>query len=389
MLFCLLLLSDAYWMGVIMMEYPIRVLQVVTTMNRGGLETMLMNYYRNINHEKVQFDFLVHREEDSDYDQEILSLCGKIYHISKLNPLSSQYRADLDDFFREHQDYKIVHSHLDCMAGIPLKYAKSNGVPVCIAHSHNSNQTKDIKYLLKIYYKKKIKEYADYLFACSQEAGEWMFNTNDFKVLNNAIDAKKYSFNAVIRKDKRKEFNIFDDSIMIGHVGRFFPQKNHSFLIDIFNDFHSINPNSYLMLIGEGDLKASIIEKVKELHLEDYVIFTGLRSDVNELLQAMDVFLFPSLYEGLPVSIVEAQAAGLPCLISDKVPIECKKTDLVYQINLNDPVDVWADKVNELSHIQRRDTYEDIKNAGFDIIENAKWLENFYLDMYKKAIGEE
>lgn len=372
-----------------MMEYPIRVLQVVTTMNRGGLETMLMNYYRNINHEKVQFDFLVHREEDSDYDQEILSLCGKIYHISKLNPLSSQYRADLDDFFREHQDYKIVHSHLDCMAGIPLKYAKSNGVPVCIAHSHNSNQTKDIKYLLKIYYKKKIKEYADYLFACSQEAGEWMFNTNDFKVLNNAIDAKKYSFNAVIRKDKRKEFNIFDDSIMIGHVGRFFPQKNHSFLIDIFNDFHSINPNSYLMLIGEGDLKASIIEKVKELHLEDYVIFTGLRSDVNELLQAMDVFLFPSLYEGLPVSIVEAQAAGLPCLISDKVPIECKKTDLVYQINLNDPVDVWADKVNELSHIQRRDTYEDIKNAGFDIIENAKWLENFYLDMYKKAIGEE
>lgn len=371
------------------MKNPIRVLQVVTYMGRGGLETMLMNYYRYINHDRVQFDFLVHRDFEADYDNEIKSMGGNIYHVSKLNPLSKQYKSELDNFFKEHQEYKIVHSHLDCMAGIPLKYAKKNNVSLCIAHSHNSNQTKDIKYLLKLHYKKNINKYADYLFACSQEAGKWMFNTNDFKVLNNAIDAKKYSFNAEIRDVRRKEFNISSDSIVIGHVGRFFPQKNHEFIIDIFNEFHSNNPNSYLMLVGEGDLKESIIEKVKELNLEDYVIFTGLRSDVNELLQAMDLFLFPSLYEGLPVSIVEAQSAGLPCLISDKVPIECKKTDLVYQLNLDDSVDVWADKVNELSHIERRDTYEDIKNSGFDIVENAKWLENFYLDMYKKAVGEE
>lgn len=376
-------------MGGIIMKYPIRVLQVVTYMGRGGLETMLMNYYRHIDHSKVQFDFLTHREFDGDYDKEIKELGGNVYHLSNLNPLSTSYKKSLNDFFENHPEYKIVHSHLDCMAGIPLKYAKLNNVPLRIAHAHNSNQTKDLKYPLKLFYKRNIKKNANYLFACGDEAGKWMFNTDNFKVLNNAIDAKDYTFNMNIRNDKRKEFGISDDSIMVGHVGRFFPQKNHEFLIDIFNQFHKDHLNSYLMLVGEGELKTSIQDKVNTLGLEDYVIFTGLRSDVNELLQAMDVFLFPSLYEGLPVSIVEAQAAGLPCLISDKVPIECKKTDLVYQLSLEDSVNTWADKIYELSHITRRDTYEEIKESGFDIVENAKWLENFYISLYKKALGEE
>ena len=376
-------------MGVLIMKYPIRVLQVVTYMGRGGLETMLMNYYRHIDYSKVQFDFLTHREFDGDYDKEIKELGGNVYHLSNLNPLSIDYKTSLNDFFENHPEYKIVHSHLDCMAGIPLKYAKLNNVPIRIAHAHNSNQTKDLKYPLKLFYKRNIKKNANYLFACGDEAGKWMFNTDNFKVLNNAIDAKDYAFNMNIRNDKRKEFGISDDSILVGHVGRFFPQKNHEFLIDIFNQFHKDYPNSYLMLVGEGELKTSIQDKVKILGLEDYVIFTGLRSDVNELLQAMDVFLFPSLYEGLPVSIIEAQASGLPCLISDKVPIECKKTDLVYQLNLEDSVNIWSDKVYELSLITRRDTYEEIKESGFDIVENAKWLENFYIDLYKIALGED
>lgn len=376
-------------MGVLIMKYPIRVLQVVTYMGRGGLETMLMNYYRHIDHSKVQFDFLTHREFDGDYDKEIKDLGGNVYHLSNLNPLSTSYKKSLNDFFENHPEYKIVHSHLDCMAGIPLKYAKLNNVPIRIAHAHNSNQTKDLKYPLKLFYKRNIKKNANYLFACGDEAGKWMFNTNNFKVLNNAINARDYTFNINIRNDKRKEFGISENSILIGHVGRFFPQKNHEFLIDIFNQFHKDYPNSYLMLVGEGELKTSIQDKVKILGLEDYVIFTGLRSDVKELLQAMDVFLFPSLYEGLPVSIIEAQAAGLPCLISDKVPIECKKTDLVYQLSLEDSLNVWSDKIYDLSYITRRDTYEEIKQSGFDIVENAKWLENFYVDLYKKALGEE
>lgn len=376
-------------MGGLIMKYPIRVLQVVTYMGRGGLETMLMNYYRHIDHSKVQFDFLTHREFDGDYDKEIKDLGGNVYHLSNLNPLSTSYKKSLNNFFKNHPEYKIIHSHLDCMAGIPLKYAKLNNVPLRIAHAHNSNQTKDLKYPLKLFYKRNIKKNANYLFACGDEAGKWMFNTDNFKVLNNAINARDYTFNISIRNDKRKEFGISDDSILIGHVGRFFPQKNHEFLIDIFNQFHKFHPNSYLMLVGEGELKASIKDKVRTLGLEDYVIFTGLRSDVNELLQAMDIFLFPSLYEGLPVSIIEAQAAGLPCLISDKVPIECKKTDLVYQLSLEDSVNTWADKIYELSYITRRDTYEEIKQSGFDIVENAKWLENFYIELYKKALGEE
>lgn len=371
------------------MKYPIRILHIVTTMNRGGLETMLMNYYRHIDRSKVQFDFLVHRDFEADYDKEIKELGGNVYHLSNLNPLSTSYKKSLNDFFKYHSEYKIVHSHLDCMAGIPLKYAKLNNVPLRIAHAHNSNQTKDLKYPLKLFYKRKIKKNANYLFACGDEAGKWMFNTDNFKVLNNAINVKDYTFNLIIRNDKRKEFGISDDSILVGHVGRFFPQKNHEFLIDIFNQFHKDHPNSYLILVGEGELKTSIQDKVRTLGLEDYVIFTGLRSDVNELLQAMDVFLFPSLYEGLPVSIIEAQAAGLPCLISDKVPIECKKTDLVYQLSLEDSVNTWSDKIHELSHIIRRDTYEEIKQSGFDIVENAKWLENFYIELYKKVFGEE
>ena len=371
------------------MRYPIRILQVVTTMNRGGLETMLMNYYRYINRSKVQFDFLVHRDFEADYDKEIVSLGGQIFHLSKLNPISSLYKKELDEFFNSHQEYKVVHSHLDCMSGTPLKEAKKCHVPYRIAHAHSSNQTKDMKYPLKLIFKRNITKNANYLFACGEQAGKWMFNTENFKVLNNAIDAKVYSFNSIARDSIREEFHIPNDSFVIGHVGRFMNPKNHTFIIDIFNQFHKDHPNSYLMLVGEGELTISIQDKVKALGLEDNVIFTGLRSDVNELLQAMDVFLFPSLYEGLPVSIIEAQAAGLPCLISNKVPIECKKTDLVYQLNLEDSVNVWSNKIYELSHITRRDTYEEIKQSGFDIVENAKWLENFYIDLYKKALEEE
>ena len=375
-------------MGGIIMKYPIRVLQVVTYMGRGGLETMLMNYYRHMDHNKVQFDFLTHRQFEANYDQEIKKMGGTIYRSNPLNPFSKTYKGSLNEFFLNHPEYKIVHSHLDCMAGIPLKIAKKNNVPIRIAHAHNSNQTKDMKYPLKILFKRNITKNANYLFACGNEAGKWMFQTDNFKVLNNAIDARNYIFSQEIRNTKREEFQISKDALVIGHVGRFFPQKNHLFIIDIFNQFHKDHPNSYLMLVGEGDLKEQIQDKVKSLDLQDYVIFTGLRSDVNELLQTMDVFLFPSLYEGLPVSIIEAQAAGLPCLISDKVPIECKKTDLVYQLNLTDSVKKWADKVDEISHRERRNTYEEIKNAGFDIVENAQWLENFYIDLYKKATGE-
>lgn len=366
---------------------PIRVLQVVTYMGRGGLETMLMNYYRNINRDKVQFDFLVHRDFEADYDQEILNLGGKIYRLSRLNPFSKKYLNQLDQFFKVHPKYEIVHSHLDCMAGIPLKYAKKNGVPIRIAHAHSSNQTKDKKYLLKLMFKRNIKKNATDLFACAQDAGLWMFGYDQFHVMNNAIDTKVYIANKQTGNEVRQELKIPEDAFVVGHVGRFAPPKNHKFIIRVFAEVLKEKKNAFLLLVGDGDLRGETEALTVELEIQENVIFAGMRSDVNRMLQAMDVFLFPSIYEGLPLSIIEAQAAGLPCLISDKVPIECRKTDLVSQLSLNDSLNVWKDAVIDARKILKKDTFREISDAGFDICQNAKWLEDFYLQKYQE-VGE-
>lgn len=361
---------------------PIRVLHVVTYMGRGGLETMLMNYYRKIDKDKIQFDFLVHRDFKADYDQEILSLGGKIYRLPTLNPVSKTYQDKLNLFFKLHREYKIVHSHLDCMSAIPLKAAKNNGIPICIAHAHNSNQTKDKKYFLKMLYKRSIPKYSDFLFACGEEAGKWMFGGKKFFVLNNAIDAAAYIYDKNKRGKIRKAFRVDQTTLIIGHVGRFAPQKNHMMLIEIYNTIKKKVPNSKLLLVGIGDLMDKIKSEVACRGLQDNVIFAGVRSDVPELLQAMDVFIFPSINEGLPVSIIEAQAAGLPCVISDGVPLECKKTDLIYQQRLKDSVDKWADAALKAAKIERRNTFDEIVRSGFDVSYEAKKLEKFYQDCY-------
>lgn len=363
---------------------PIRVLHVVTYMGRGGLETMIMNYYRHIDRNKVQFDFLVHRDFEADYDQEILQMGGRIYHLPQLNPIGKEYLQKLDTFFLEHSEYKIIHSHLDCMAGIPLKYAKRHHVPARIAHAHSSNQTKDKKYVLKLWYKRNITHYATHLFACAELAGKWMFGTEKFKVLNNAIDSKKYEYNLKIAENMRSVFAIPKDAFVIGHVGRFAPPKNHKFLVEIFKRLCEKEENSRLILVGDGDLRANTEALVCELGIKEKVIFAGVCSNVNEILQAMDVFVFPSIYEGLPVSIIEAQAAGLPCFISDRVPIECKKTDLVQQISLDMEIDEWVEKILNIRYQPRKKNSEKIKGAGFDIVNNAKRLEDFYIALQNK-----
>lgn len=358
----------------------VRVLHVVTDMRRGGLETMLMNYYRKIDRNKVQFDFLEHRQEESDYDREIKKMGGKIHRIPRLNPFSIHYKSALYEFFKDHPEYQIVHVHQDCLSSIILKAAQKCGVKVRIAHSHSSNQDKNLKYLLKLYYMKKIPQYATQLFACSEEAGKWMFCGADFDVLNNAIDAKRYIYSSEVRAKRRKEFGIEEDTIVVGHVGRFWYPKNHMFLLDIFQKIAD-KTDAKLLLVGDGRLRADIEKKIQQLHLEDKVILTGVRNDVAELLQAMDVFVFPSIYEGLPVTIIEAQAAGLSCLISDKVPIECKKTDLVTQIDLDKPAEHWAENAIQVSETERKDMYEEIEKSGYDIEKKAEELVDFYLKM--------
>lgn len=355
----------------------IRVLQIVTYMGRGGLETMIMNYYRNIDRNKVQFDFLVHRQEEADYDKEIVALGGKIYHMPMLNPFSKSYFNALDSFFKEHK-YDIVHCHLDCMSAYPLKIAQKNGVRVRIAHSHNKSQDKNLKYPIKLYSKRLIPKYATHLLSCGKEAGDWMFNGKPYTILNNAIDAQSYRFDKQIREEMREQLGFNQEDFVIGHVGRFNPQKNHNFIIDVFNFVHKKNTAAKLVLVGTGDGQKAIKEKVESLALSDSVLFLGNRTDVNKILQAMDVFLFPSLYEGLPLSIIEAQAAGLPCVISDNVPPECIVTDLIEAASLDDALAKWEIVITSQKSVKRKATYELIKKSGFDVKSNVLVLEKMY-----------
>lgn len=362
------------------MTTPLRVLQVVTYMGRGGLETMIMNYYRRMDRSLVQFDFLVHRDFRADYDDEIEALGGRIFRIPRLVPWSGSYKKALDTFFKTHPEYKIVHVHQDCLSGVILKAAKQNGIPVRIAHSHSSSQDKNLKYLIKLYYKRQIPRNATKLFACGKEAGDWMFRGASYRVINNAVDTAKYTYSPEMRNQMRKQLGIRPDAPVIGHVGRFDAVKNHTFLLDCFLQIRKQRDDAILLLVGDGGLRQQIQEKAMACGLADSVIFTGLRRDVPELMQAMDVFVFPSLYEGIPLTLIEAQAAGLPCLVSDGVPRECAKTDLVVRCKLKDGASIWTEKILQMLHIARRDTGAQIAQAGYDLKENAMWLQNFYLE---------
>lgn len=363
---------------------PIRILHVVTYMGRGGLETMIMNYYRHMDRERVQFDFLTHRDFRADYDDEIESLGGKIYHIPRLVPWSRNYHKALNIFFEEHPEYKIVHVHQDCLSSVILKVAKKHGVTVRIAHSHSSSQDKDLKYVIKLLYRKQISKYATQLFACGKEAGDWMFCGAPYRIINNAIDTQLYTYDKKKRERVRKQFHIAEDVFVIGHVGRFNAVKNHVFLIDVFARIREIKRDTILLLVGDGDLHKDIENRVNELGLSGSVIFTGVRSDVYAMLQAMDCFVFPSLYEGVPVTLIEAQASGLPCFVSDGVPMECDKTGLVKQTSLSTSIDGWVKKILKCVNTDRRDTHNEIVESGYDIVANACWLQEYYLDQWEK-----
>lgn len=362
---------------------PFRVLHVVTHMNRGGLETMIMNYYRNIDRNIIQFDFLTHRpeEEKKDYDAEIESLGGRIFHIQRLNPFSISYKRQLKQFFLKHPEYKIVHVHQDCMSGVILKIAKKCGIPVRIAHCHSSNQDKNLYYPLKLLLKKNISKYATALFACGEKAGRWMFGKKaKFSVLPNAIRCNDYRFDKNKRTAIRKQLGIDNGALVVGLVARFSKVKNHPFLVDMFEELNKREPDSFLVLVGDGETRKTVVDYVKNKNLSSRVLFLGIRTDIPDLLQSFDFFVMPSLYEGLPVSIIEAQASGLMCFISDKVPIDCNLTGKVKQLKISDTPLLWANEVLKNKNYERVSNYENIKNEGFDIVNNSLVLTNYYLN---------
>ncbi len=368
----------------------VKVLYFVDRMLKGGIQSLVIEIVKNINKEKVQIDFLL-LDDGKEYELEntLKDLGCKIYKLNGIwinTPLDFlKYKKALDKFFKVHNDYDVVHMHSSSKNYMVLKKAKKYGIPVRIAHSHNIDfQTKNpikkfIGNILKIY----LKKYSTDYFACSKIAGEWLFgkkivNSDKFHVIHNAIDYDKFKFSEEKRNEIRKKFDIKDDELVIGHVGRFSEQKNHEFLIDIFNEIYKKNNNYKLLLIGTGDKEALIKEKVKNLNLEKRVIFLGFKEEVSDYYNAMDLFVFPSKFEGLGITLIEAQANGLTCFTSkDVVPAEVKLSSNLYFIELSKTAEEWAEEVLG-KYISRINTFEDFKNNKYFIEDTVKLLEDFY-----------
>ncbi len=371
-----------------MAKKPIRVLQVFARMDRGGSETMIMNYYRNIDKEKVQFDFVVHTDDVCAFDKEIENLGGRIFHLPRYTLKNHfQYIKLWKDLLKSHPEYKIIHGHYFSISAIYFFIAKKFDT-IKIAHSHIAIRKKDIKSLLLKLFTLPVRYLTDYYFACSIIAGEWLYGKNkkikkDLIIHKNSINTELFKYNESYRREIRAELNI-DHKFVLGHVGRFNSQKNHNFLIDIFKAILEKEKNSILLLVGEGELRASIEKKVSMLGIEANVLFLGSRSDVHKIIQAIDVFIFPSFYEGLPVTVIEAQTSGLKCFISNTISNEVKITDVVDFLSINKSADYWADRILEYANgYQRTDKLIEVKNAGYDIFESAKWLQDFYLKALK------
>lgn len=366
------------------MQNITRVLHVVHGMDCGGAENLIMNLYRAIDRNKIQFDFLVHTDKDCFFDKEIEGLGGHIYKVPYYNGINIfSYKTALNRFFDQHNEIDIVHGHLGSCAGIYLDVARKHGV-YAIAHSHNTTPKQlSLKNIVYRFGNLKTRKVADYYFGCSLNAGidrfgKQIVDGQNYKMLKNAIDAKKYSFSAKTRIEVREELGISEHDFVVGNVARFNTQKNHTFLLKIFSEIVKIEPNTKLVLVGDGNLKADILAEAKTLGINERVILTGLRNDVNRIMQAMDCFVLPSLYEGLPLVMVEAQAADLPCFISNMVPCDCIILDSVEVISLSQSAKEWAERIVATKGYQRTSTLEEIQRAGFDIDYSVDWLENFY-----------
>lgn len=364
------------------MEAPVRILQIVTNMSYGGLENFIMNNYRNIDRTRVQFDFLTHFEGHQDYEEEIEQLGGKIYRIKKFNPLNKAYINELNGFFASHNEYKVIHCHMNCLSGTILKAAKDNGVPVRIAHAHTVIPKKMNKeYILKSMLKKSIPMYATDMFACGENAGKFVFGNSNYKIISNSINTEQYIYSSE-RSEKQKSLLGLDGCFVVGHVGMFREEKNHAYLLELIKYMTGQDDNVRLLSVGNGPLFEDIKKEAVAMGIADKIVFTGGRSDVADLMQAMDVFVLPSLFEGFPLTLVEAQAAGLPCITSDNVPEECKLTDKYVRLSLDDPMEKWIKTIYSFKNTERKNNRSVIENAGFDIVTNAKKLEDFYVGKY-------
>ena len=365
----------------------IRILHVIGAMDRGGAESMIMNFYRKIDRSKYCFDFLVHEERECDFDKEIRELGGNIYSIPRYKIYNySIYIKEVKIFFAAHHDYDIVHGHICSCINIYSSIAKSYGIKT-IAHSHSANFGFSLDTIFTNVVSFRTKFIDDYFIGCSKRAGldrygSKIVESNRFDVLCNGIDVTKYHFDEKKRNELRAKLGI-EDKLVIGHVGRFTYAKNHEFLIQVFNELQKIRPDSVLLLFGRGELEEDVKKQVQELHIENKVQFMGVVSNVYDYLNALDVFVFPSRFEGLGIVLIEAQASGLPCIINDTLTDEINLTDQVHRISLNAPKKDWVNTILDTKVDNRLNGYEIVNNSPFNIDKEVLHLQQIYDNLTK------
>ena len=359
---------------------PVRVAQIMGKLCAGGVESVVFNYYRNMDHDRIQFDFYYDADSTVEPPQELVEMGARFIQVPPYQKMPA-YLKTLRQAFRENQ-YRIVHAHLNTMNVFPLSAAKAEAVPYRIAHNHSTagkGETK--KNILKDVLRPFATCYPTQLFSCSQVAGRWLYGEKPFRVLNNAIDLNRFRYREETRQAVRRELGL-EDQLVIGHVGRFCPAKNHAFLIEAFDEVHRLHPESVLLLIGTGSLEPEVQKTVQKLGLADHVRFLGVQEDTSRFYQAMDVFVLPSRYEGLGVVLIEAQASSLPVVCSTEVPEEAKVLPTMQFVDLSAGPKVWAKKILQAAeHSARHDTTAEMRAAGFDIHVEAEKLERFYLKL--------
>lgn len=368
------------------MKKPIRILQMIGSLNVGGSQSMIINIYKAIDREIIQFDFVIDHAGYLHYKEMLENMGAKIYVMPSFMGYNFlEIKRAWDTFFTEHPEYRVLHTHVRSYASIFLPIAKKHGVKTII-HSHSTSNGRGMIAIYKYILQYPLRYQADYYFGCSKESGCWLFgrkivNKDNFLVIKNGIDVNKYIPNESVRTKVRDEFGFADSDIVYGHVGRFHESKNYPFLLKVFCEISKRKSNSKLVLVGDGELKKDIIQEAKDLDISEKIIFTGIRDDIASILQGFDCFLFPSKWEGLPVTLVEAQAAGLPCIVSDKITREVNLTDSIIYLPIDSGVDEWVNEALCLTG-KRMDNASKIRKKGFDIAESAKMLEKLYYSIY-------
>lgn len=364
----------------------IRVLHVLHGLDRGGIETFIMNVYRKIDRSKVQFDFAIVKKDKCEYEDEILSLGGRIYRMPSMSIKSIvQFNEKFGALCR---NYKIVHSHWNTISTIVLNVAKRNNVKYRIAHSHIAKFSSGVQGLMKRFLRVFINSFSTHQFACGADAGAFLYgrkvvNKSSFKIINNGIELERFLFNAQIRNKIRENRGVTDDTLVVGHVGRMGEQKNQTFAVEVFAEIVKKRPDAQMWFIGTGpEANINLVkEKAKELGVHDKISFLGSIPNVNEYLNAFDIYLFPSLYEGLSVALIEAQTAGLMCYTSDTIDVNSKVTENVIFNSLAESPVVWAERILDGCNYERKNMEENMTRAGYNIIDTAKWLQEFYLSL--------